>query len=147
VAPDLEFSALDEILELVGPRQIAGIVATNTTLARPKTNDPDLSRVYTEAGGLSGRPLRTRSTAVIRHLFRQTRGKLPIIGVGGIFNADDAWEKIAAGASLIQIYTSLVYEGPGAAKTIVNGLLDRLGRAGLSDLSQAIGCENPIGAN
>ena len=121
VAPDLSFDALDEILQLAGPRQIAGIVATNTTISRPQTSAPELQRVYSESGGLSGRPLRERSTEVIRHLFRQTRGQLPIIGVGGIFNAADAWEKIAAGASLLQVYTGLVYEGPAQAKSIVNG--------------------------
>lgn len=141
VAPDLSFDALDEILELAGPRQIAGVVATNTTLARPESNDPDLRRIYGEAGGLSGKPLRARSTEVIRHLYRQTRGQLPVIGVGGIFSGADAWEKIAAGASLIQIYTGLVYEGPTLAKNIVAALLNRLEAEGLNHLSQAIGCE------
>jgi len=91
VAPDLSFAALDDILELVVPREIAGIVATNTTLSRPTSASADLRRVYAEAGGLSGKPLRARSTEVIRHLCRQTQGRLPIIGVGGIFNAADAW--------------------------------------------------------
>src|SRR6266567_328235 len=100
VAPDLSFEALDEILELVPTRKIAGIVATNTTITRPETHDPIGQRVYAEPGGLSGRPLRQRSTEVIRHLYRQTRGTLPIIGVGGIFEAADAWEKIVVGASL-----------------------------------------------
>lgn len=142
VAPDLTFAALDDILELVTPRSIAGIVATNTTLSRPETNDPTLKRIYAEAGGLSGRPLRARSTEVIGHLFRQTRGTLPIIGVGGIFDAADAWAMIAAGASVVQIYTSLVYEGPSTARVIVRGLLERLEAAGLHDLRQAVGCEN-----
>jgi dihydroorotate dehydrogenase len=123
VAPDLSFEALDEILELAGPRQIAGIVATNTTITRPEGVDECARSVYAEAGGLSGRPLRARSTEVVRHLFRQTRGKLPIIGVGGIFNACDAWEKITAGASLVQIYTGFVYEGPGLVKNVVDGNL------------------------
>jgi dihydroorotate dehydrogenase len=139
VAPDLTFEALDEILELVGPRQIAGIVATNTTIARPATTDPDAQRVYAETGGLSGRPLRTRSTEVVRHLFRQTQGKLPIIGVGGIFTADDAWEKLTAGASLVQLYTGLVYEGPGVAREIVSGLIDKMEAAGMRTLREAVG--------
>src|SRR5262249_47381279 len=130
VAPDLSFEALDEILELAGPRQLAGIVATNTTITRPETNDPDLKRVYSEAGGLSGRPLRARSTEIVRHLYRQTQGAPPIIGVGGIFNAADAWEKITAGAALVQLYTGLVYEGPGVVKEIVRGLQLRLEEAG-----------------
>jgi dihydroorotate dehydrogenase len=141
VAPDLSFTALDEILELVGPRQVAGIVATNTTITRPQTNDPALQRIYAQAGGLSGRPLRARSTEVIRHLYRQTRGTLPIIGVGGVFDAADAWEKITAGASLVQVYTGMVYEGPGVAKAIVTGLLQRLAQRGMSHLRQAVGVE------
>jgi dihydroorotate dehydrogenase len=141
VAPDLSFEALDEILELAGPRQIAGIVATNTTITRPAASDPELQRVYAEAGGLSGRPLRSRSTEVVRHLYRQTRGSLPIIGVGGIFNAADAWEKIAAGASLLQVYTGLIYEGPAIAKDIVSGLIDLMEAAGMTGLNQAVGCE------
>ena len=139
VAPDLSFDALDEILQLAGPRQIAGIVATNTTIARPPTNDPNSLVAYAETGGLSGKPLRERSTEIIRHLYRQTRGKLPIIGVGGVFDADGAWEKITAGASLIQVYTGLVYEGPGLPKAIVNGLRERLSVNGFTDLAQAVG--------
>jgi len=142
VAPDLSFEALDEILELVGPRQIAGIVATNTTISRPPGVSADLQEVYAQAGGLSGRPLAARSTEVIRHIYRQTGGKLTIIGVGGIFNADDAWEKITAGASLLQIYTGLVYEGPGVAKNIVRGLQARLKVHGFEEISQAVG-SNP----
>lgn len=126
VAPDLSFDALDEILELAGPRGLAGIVATNTTISRPATNDPKLQRVYGETGGLSGRPLRERSTEVIRHLHRQTNGRLPIIGVGGIFDADDAREKLNAGATLLQVYSGLVYEGPALARDIVRALRTRL---------------------
>jgi dihydroorotate dehydrogenase len=141
VAPDLSFDALDEILELTGPRQLAGVVATNTTVARPATSDAELNRLYSETGGLSGKPLRERSTEVIRHLHRQTRGKLPIIGVGGIFTAADAWEKIAAGASLIQIYTGLVYEGPAITRDIVAGLQERMKERGIARLEQAVGIE------
>lgn len=141
VAPDLTFEALDEILELVGPRNIAGIVATNTTISRPQSNDPAVQKVYGETGGLSGRPLRARATEVVQHLYRQTRGSVPIIGVGGIFTAEDAWEKIAAGASLIQVYTGLVYEGPTIAKQIVRGLVERLESRGMKSLREAVGCE------
>jgi dihydroorotate dehydrogenase len=139
VAPDLSFEALDEIVELAMERGLAGIVATNTTIARPETKDEKAQRVYTETGGLSGRPLRERSTEIVRHLYRQTQGKLPIIGVGGVFDADDAWEKIIAGASLIQIYSSLVYRGPWVAKEIVRGLLERMEEEGLKDLRLAVG--------
>jgi dihydroorotate dehydrogenase len=142
VAPDLSFEALDEILELVAPRQIAGIVATNTTISRPQTNDFTAQKIYFEAGGLSGRPLRARSTEIIRHLHKQTNGKLPIIGVGGIFDADDAWGKITAGASLLQIYTGLVYEGPGITKKIVAGLRQRMEIASMKSLREAVGSAN-----
>jgi dihydroorotate dehydrogenase len=141
VAPDLSFEALDEILELTSKRHVAGIVATNTTVSRPASTDPGTQRIYAEAGGLSGRPLRSRSTEVIRHLYRQTGGKLPIIGVGGIFDSADAWEKLGAGASLLQIYTSLVYEGPGVVKAIIHGLLDRLEAKGMRCLADAVGSE------
>jgi dihydroorotate dehydrogenase len=139
VAPDLSFEALDEILELAEPRQIAGIIATNTTIERPPAMDPELKRIYGEAGGLSGKPLRARSTEVIRHLRRQTQGKLPIIGVGGIFSADDAWEKITAGATLLQIYTALVYEGPAVVKEIIAGIVTRLEERGFKRLEDAVG--------
>lgn len=139
VSPDLSFDALDDILALAQSRQIDGLVATNTTISRPETDSPPLRRVYTEEGGLSGRPLCARSTEVIRHLFQQTKGTLPIIGVGGIFNAADAWEKIMAGASLVQLYTGLVYEGPGTARGIVSGLLECLERAGFRELRHAVG--------
>ncbi len=135
VSPDLSFEAMDEILELVATRKLAGIVATNTTTTRP--NSPQ--KIYSESGGLSGRPLRARSTEVIRHLFKQTRGSLPIIGVGGIFSADDAWEKIVAGASLLQIYTGLIYEGPGIAKRIVAGLEEKLRADGFKSFAEAVG--------
>jgi dihydroorotate dehydrogenase len=80
-----------------------------------------------------------RSTEVVQHLYRQTRGSLPIVGVGGVFTAADAWEKITAGASLVQVYTGLVYEGPGLARQLVRGLRRRLAAAGLCDLKQAVG--------
>jgi dihydroorotate dehydrogenase len=142
IAPDLSFEALDEILELIVSRNISGIVATNTTILRPSKNDSRAKNIFAETGGLSGKPLRARSTEIIRHIFKQTNGKLPIIGVGGIFSADDAWEKITAGASLLQIYTGMVYEGPGLAKKIVSGLHQRLEKSGMKNLQAAIGSAN-----
>jgi dihydroorotate dehydrogenase len=121
---------------LATPRNLAGIVATNTTIARPGASK---SAVYAETGGLSGKPLAERSTEIIRHLYLQTNGKLPIVGVGGIFNAQDAWTKITAGASLLQIYTGLVYEGPGIALEITEGLKDLLAINGLKNLQEAVG--------
>ncbi|MDP7048698.1 MAG: quinone-dependent dihydroorotate dehydrogenase [Verrucomicrobiota bacterium] len=134
VAPDLGFDALDEILELIEPHQIAGLVATNTTIERPSENG-----LYAETGGLSGRPLATRSTEVIRYLYQQAKGAVPLIGVGGIFTAEDAWEKITAGASLLQIYSSLVYEGPQVTRTILTGLAERLAKEGMSHIRDAVG--------
>jgi dihydroorotate dehydrogenase len=145
VAPDLSFEELDEVAELAMARGLAGIVATNTTIERPETKDEAVRRVYAETGGLSGRPLRARSTEIIRHIYRQTGGKLPIIGVGGIFDTADAWEKITAGASLIQIYTSLVYRGPGTVKKIVAGLIERMGEQGFKELSHAVGTKANFG--
>ncbi len=139
VAPDLTFEALDEILGLVAPRGLAGVVATNTTTGRPETLDPELGRVYAESGGLSGKPLQKRSTEVIRHLYRQTNGKVFIIGVGGVFTVQDAWEKITAGASLLQVYTALVYEGPGVASQLVRGIAARLEQRGMRSLFEAVG--------
>jgi dihydroorotate dehydrogenase len=139
VAPDLSFDALDEILELASKRSLAGIVATNTTITRPEGKDEDTQRIYSETGGLSGRPLRERSTEVIRHIHNQTCGALPIIGVGGIFTVDDAWEKITAGASLVQVYTGLVYEGPALVTHIVRGLQRQLQKRGFDSLKQAMG--------
>lgn len=142
IAPDLTLEAVDEIIALAEPCGLAGIVATNTTLARPDSTDAEARRIYAETGGLSGRPLRARSTEIIRHLYAATRGRLPIIGVGGIFNAQDAWEKITAGASLVQVYSGMVYEGPTVARNIVEGLQERLNAEGLSDLRQAVGIAN-----
>lgn len=141
VAPDLSPSALDDILELWQGERIAGIVATNTTISRPPTPPAALASVYAQPGGLSGRPLRRRSTEVIRHLYRQSQGRLPIVGVGGIFTAEDAWEKIAAGATLLQLYTGLVFEGPGLVKHIVRGLQRRLHASGFASVSEAVGSE------
>jgi dihydroorotate dehydrogenase len=142
VAPDLSLGALDDILTLAAPRKFVGIIATNTTISRPPTSDSQSKAVYEKPGGLSGRPLRQRSTEIIRHLYRQSRGTLPIIGVGGVFDADDAWEKITAGASLVQLYTALVYRGPGVVKEIVRGLQRRVAQGGFKDLREAVGTAN-----
>ncbi len=141
VAPDLSFEALDEILELAAARNLSGIVATNTTISRPETSHPALQKIYAEIGGLSGAPLRARSTEIIRHIFKQSRGKLPIIGGGGIFSADDAREKIAAGASLLQIYTGLVFEGPGLPNKIVAGLLQQMKNEGILSFKEMVGAK------
>jgi dihydroorotate dehydrogenase len=134
ISPDLEPEALDDVVAAVEACAFDGIIATNTTLERGGLTTPT-----TEAGGLSGRPLRQRSTAVIRHVYRRGQGRIPIIGVGGIFSADDAYEKIRAGASLVQLYTGLIYRGPGLPHRINVGLVRLLQRDGLTHLSQAVG--------
>uniref|UniRef100_A0A0C1RKU3 Dihydroorotate dehydrogenase catalytic domain-containing protein n=1 Tax=Tolypothrix bouteillei VB521301 TaxID=1479485 RepID=A0A0C1RKU3_9CYAN len=95
-----------------------------------------------EAGGISGAPLRERSTEVIRFIWQQTAGQMPIIGVGGIFTPEDAWEKITAGASLLQVYTGWIYEGPAMVKSILQGLLFKLEQNGFHSISEAIGSQN-----
>lgn len=145
IAPDLEWDDIAAIGSIAQTYQLSGIIATNTTIRRdglktqviPQTGKP----VTEEAGGISGAPLRDRSTEVIRFLWKQTQGQLPIIGVGGIFTAEDAWEKITAGASLIQLYTGWVYEGPWMVQRILKGLLQKLEEQGLTSIADAVGLE------
>lgn len=118
IAPDLTLPELDEILTAIQNTQIDGIIATNTTLNRDSLH----GKHRKETGGLSGRPLTTISTEMIRYISRQTNGNLPIIGVGGVATAADVQEKLDAGASLVQLYTSLIYEGPGIAGHILRDL-------------------------
>lgn len=122
IAPDLNQPQLDDILEIVQITGIDGIIATNTTIQRNElVTQPDRVKAM-GAGGLSGQPLRKRSTEVIRYLHQQSQGQIPIIGVGGIFTAQDAREKIEAGASLVQVYTGFIYEGPAMVRRILQGL-------------------------
>ncbi|MCL1473667.1 quinone-dependent dihydroorotate dehydrogenase [Argonema antarcticum] len=143
IAPDLEWDAIANLIEVASKHQLAGIIATNTTISREGLKTHTISQtgnpITEEAGGISGTPVRQRSTEVIRFIWRETKGKLPIIGVGGIFTADDAWEKITAGASLIQVYTGWIYEGPWMVRRILEGLLQKLDERGLSNISEAVG--------
>jgi dihydroorotate dehydrogenase len=123
IAPDLTNGQLDDIIAIVADTKIAGVIATNTTISRDGLSTAQDVVNQLGAGGVSGRPLRDRSTEVIRYLHRQSGGVFPIIGVGGIFSAEDAQEKLRAGASLVQIYTGFIYEGPGLAKRINQSLL------------------------
>ncbi len=135
IAPDLEWDAIADVIRLAQTYQLSGIVATNTTIRRDMLKTQIIETtgksVTEEAGGISGAPLRDRSTEVIRFIHQQTQGKLPIIGVGGIFTAEDAWEKITAGASLIQVYTGWIYEGPWMVRRVMEGLLQMLGEKGI----------------
>lgn len=121
IAPDLTNEQLDDVIEIVLETNLAGIIATNTTLSREGLkSSTDLSK---EMGGLSGRPLRERSTEVIAYLHGKSNGKIPIVGVGGIHSAEDAIEKLKAGACLIQLYSGFIYEGPGLIKEINQAIL------------------------
>jgi dihydroorotate dehydrogenase len=134
VAPDLDDAALERIVAVARAGGAAGLVATNTTIERPHLQTP-----IAESGGLSGAPLRERATAVIRTLRRLGGPDLPIIGVGGIFSAADAYAKIRAGASLVQVYSGMIFEGPRLAQRIARGLVDLLRRDGLTHLRDAVG--------
>ncbi|WP_373059225.1 quinone-dependent dihydroorotate dehydrogenase [Zunongwangia sp. H14] len=122
IAPDLTDAQLLDIIEIVEETKIAGIIATNTTISREGL----LSENKTEIGGLSGKPLRKRSTEVIRFLVEKSNHAFPVIGVGGIFSPEDAMEKLEAGASLIQLYTGFIYEGPGLVKRINKRILEKI---------------------
>ena len=134
ISPDLSDGQVTAIADTAMGQGCAGIVATNTTTTRPAEG-----RVMNQTGGLSGAPLRSRSTEVVHILYEHTQGKLPIIGVGGISDADSAWEKIAAGACLLQLYSALVFEGPGVMKAINKGLNRKLKEHGFNSLVEAVG--------
>jgi dihydroorotate dehydrogenase len=136
LAPDLSEEQQDEIAKTVLEAGMDGLILTNTTLDRPDSLPGDFAA---EKGGLSGRLVRDKSTAVIRNFYRLTGGKLPIVGVGGISTGSDAYEKIKAGASLVQLYTSLVFKGPGVANSINQELLALLKKDGFKTISQAVG--------
>lgn len=146
IAPDLENEAIASILDLIKESRISGIIATNTTINRERLKTkiiPATGKVVTEeAGGISGAPLTQRATEIIKFIWQETKGELPIIGVGGIFTTEDAWDKITAGASLIQVYTGLVYQGPGMVKQILQGLRKKLDEHGLNSISEAVGLAN-----
>ncbi|NER04012.1 MAG: quinone-dependent dihydroorotate dehydrogenase [Okeania sp. SIO3C4] len=143
IAPDLEKEAIASILDLIQQYQISGIIATNTTISPDGLKTKIIAKtgklVSEEAGGISGAPLTQRATEIIKFIWQETQGKLPIIGVGGIFTVEDAWDKITAGASLIQVYTGWVYQGPAMVKQILQGLLQKLDERGLNSISEAIG--------
>jgi dihydroorotate dehydrogenase len=146
IAPDLEWEAIADIINLAKTYKLAGLIATNTTISREGLKTKIIEKTgktpQEEAGGISGAPLRQRSTEVIRFIYQQTQGQIPIIGVGGIFTAEDAWEKITAGASLIQTYTGWIYEGPMMVNLTLAGLLTKLEENGLNSISEAVGIGN-----
>lgn len=123
IAPDLSNDQLDDIIDIVTDVKIEGIIATNTTIDRSMLTTEKSKVDAVGAGGLSGNPLRTRSTEVIAYLHQKSNGTIPIIGVGGIYTAYDAIEKIKAGASLVQVYSGFIYEGPAMVKKICKGII------------------------
>ncbi|RZM77224.1 quinone-dependent dihydroorotate dehydrogenase [Leptolyngbya iicbica] len=148
IAPDLEWEAIAEVLALAQEHHLAGMIATNTTIQRSGLKTDRIlqtgNRVTEEPGGLSGAPLRQRATEVIRFLHQKSQGQMPIIGVGGIFTAEDAWEKLNAGASLLQVYTGWIYGGPEMVRRVLMGLTQQLDHHQLSTLSEAIGQNLPF---
>jgi len=135
IAPDLDDAQLAEIAQLVTRHHFDAVIATNTTVLRPGLEHEHHAN---ETGGLSGRPLKTLSTAVIRKLYGHLQGQVPIIGVGGIENADDAWEKLLAGAEALQVYTGFIYEGPEIIRQITEGLARRVTDLGCATLADAL---------
>ncbi len=138
ISPDLTFQKISDILEVLLENKIQGIVISNTTVQRNNL----VSKHQSEIGGLSGIPLKNVSTNMIRFVFQQTNGSLPIIGVGGIFTPEDAYEKIQAGASLVEIYSGMIYQGPGIVKKIKQGLVRLLEKDGFTSVKQAVGSQN-----
>ena len=139
IAPDLNQSDLESIVGVVVAKKLSGIIATNTTVNREGLRSSAKEIEACGAGGLSGAPLRKHSTEIISSIYKLTKGTLPIIGVGGIFNAQDAFEKISAGACLVQLYTGLIYEGPGIAKKINEGLFEIFTKRGFRSFDEMIG--------
>lgn len=135
VAPDLDEGAPGRIVEAVLKHGIDAIIVSNTTITRPPLHSPHAG----ESGGLSGAPLKDLALWRLREFRQASGGAIPLIGVGGIASADDAWERIRAGASLVQLYSALVYEGPWLVRRIVKGLAARLEREGMTSIAQAVG--------
>jgi len=136
LSPDLSEGAIEEALDLAADLDLDGLIATNTTTDRPD----DLRGEHRgEEGGLSGKPIEERATETVR--FVAARTDLPVIGVGGVFTAEDAYRKIRAGATLVQLYTGLVYRGPSIAREINRGLLDLLERDGFDSIEDAVGAD------
>lgn len=139
LSPDLDLEELQDIVAVAQRNSVAGLIATNTTIARaPLETSAEDVRACGD-GGLSGRPLNRRSRQMIATLYNMTEGSLALIGVGGIFTAEDAWEMISAGASLLQIYTGFIYEGPSIARRINEGLRQIIWSKGFVSLDEAVG--------
>lgn len=139
LAPDLNSPVLASVCEAIAAAGVDGVVACNTTTARQAVGVQTVHE-----GGLSGAPLAKRARAMVAEIRRRTGGRMPIIGVGGVFSGEDAYELICAGANLVELYTGLVYEGPGLVRQIKEGLLELLERDGLSSIAEAVGSAAPV---
>lgn len=137
VAPDLEPADIDAIARIALDKQLGALVVSNTTISRPALR----SHHAGETGGLSGAPLRALATQRLRDFRKATGGAIPLVGVGGIASAEHAWERIRAGASLVQLYSAMVYEGPGLGAKIVRGLEELMRRDGFASIAEAVGSE------
>lgn len=137
VAPDLEPADIDAIARIGIEKGLGALIVSNTTVTRP----PLTSRAAGETGGLSGAPLKALALQRLRDFRKATGGALPLVGVGGIGSAEDAWERIRAGASLVQLYSAMVYEGPALGRTIARGLARKLQQHGLASIAEAVGTE------
>jgi dihydroorotate dehydrogenase len=137
VAPDLGEGEPDQIVRIAIQHNIDAIIVANTTVARPDLH----SRHAGESGGLSGEPLKALALEALRRFRSASGGALPLIAAGGIATADDAWARIRAGASLVQLYTAMVYEGPGLARRIASGLADKLAEEGMASIADAVGID------
>jgi dihydroorotate dehydrogenase len=135
IAPDLEPRELEDIAEVCLTKRADAIIVSNTTVSRP----PLLSRHAAEAGGLSGAPLFALSTRQLARMYLITKGAIPLVGVGGVRNAETAWAKIEAGASLVELYTGLIYRGPGLVGEILGGFHRRMKQRGLTSIGEAVG--------
>lgn len=142
IAPDLSDGEIEAIVDISLNLKLAGIIATNTTIKRDNLKTTNSEKVG--AGGLSGKPLREKSNEIVSKIYRYSKGKIPIVGVGGIFTAADAFEKIAAGACLIQSYTGFVYQGLTFARDVNVGLVKILQKKGFNNLDEAIGTKEKV---
>ncbi len=137
VAPDLEPADVDAISRIALDKKLGALIVSNTTIARPPLQSPHAS----EAGGLSGAPLKDMALERLRDFRKATGGEMPLVGVGGIATAEDAWQRIRAGASLVQLYSAMIYRGPGIAREITKGLEELMWRDGFASIAEAVGSE------
>jgi dihydroorotate dehydrogenase len=137
VAPDLAPADIDAIARIALDRKLGALIVSNTTISRPALRSP----LAGETGGLSGAPLKDLALERLRQFRRATGGALPLVGVGGIASAEDAWQRIRAGASLVQLYSAMVYQGPGIARRILRGLEVLMRRDGFASVAEAVGSE------